>query len=458
VSKNLAGNLENVAAKKLSAIKLFSKVVLTTRGAIGLAAGVLLSLAAFFENDLAAAVLGPSLILVTILLTALTVWAGRVNLRKMQVALAIQNGEGQINDAARALNNSVLISQTALTGAITVSGALIPPTYTNLITPIFAGSNNTTPEIFARLAARSNGTFSVRGAFPHRGNWVLSKVNFVLTDLLAASSFNSATILTNPVSFRVEPVQELHDWTVISSVERAGDTVQLSNERLGARLDLKNYHPADGMSSIAWKIFARRGELLARHPEAASTPEGTVLIFVAATTIDDAVAGAAVAYAKRCEELGSTVIAGVLGSSGIAHDSVALLDLTLESAFLAAAARLSDDLALFIKNVSERAGGASIRRIAVILPQRTEALFRQQLVRCSEIMRNANIIAVVFSVNDQSVQPVPVESKGRALASNWFLEKDSSQFSSAEEPRAKTSLYLEPDFLTQTGFEIGAGR
>jgi hypothetical protein len=103
---------------------------------------------------------------------------------------------------------------------------------------------------------------------------------------------------------------------ILSSTQRPGDTLVDTTHKQGDPFDIKQYHPSDGMKKILWKAFAKRGELLARHPEASMTPEGYVVIFVVARTTDDATAARAAAYVRTLSDLRLDVIVGCEGLRG----------------------------------------------------------------------------------------------------------------------------------------------
>lgn len=368
-----------------------SKSVVSVRGAIAGLAGILLTLVAWLENDLAASVLGPTLIWLSLIAALLSFYAGRKSARGINIALAIRPLESTTRSPSA---SSTLKSSTRVTAEISVANCSIPATFAMNITPVFTDGDN----VLEALSIRSSGNHQTFGEFPHRGNWEFLGARTLLTDPLTVSEYSGFAAPQTPLFFRVEPLETLYPWSIISSVERAGDTTQVSTERLGSRLDLKTYHPADGMRSIAWKIFARRGELLARHPEAASTPEGTVILFSGATTEQDSVAGAAVAYARRCEEVGSVVVSGVLGSNDVATTAEELLNITIDAAFNAKTDRITSDFAAFIEAVVNRSPGGIVRKIAIAISEFVTPEYAAALKTCSAMANNANIALTLLII------------------------------------------------------------
>ena len=107
-----------------------------------------------------------------------------------------------------------------------------------------------------------------------------------------------------------------HDSTlpVLSSTQRPGEMMVDIFNRQGDPFDIKQYHPADGIKKIVWKAFAKRGELLSRHPEASMTPEGFVVLFTIAAKEGDRACAHAQAYAENLSKLNLEIIASCEGA------------------------------------------------------------------------------------------------------------------------------------------------
>ena len=103
--------------------------------------------------------------------------------------------------------------------------------------------------------------------------------------------------------------------------------------RHGEPFDIKSYHPSDGVKKIVWKAFAKRGELLSRHPEASMTPEGFVVILVVAGPEGDTACAHAIAYTSSLEQLNLEIIASCEGARGRspAHSPEAFKELLIDS-------------------------------------------------------------------------------------------------------------------------------
>jgi hypothetical protein len=103
--------------------------------------------------------------------------------------------------------------------------------------------------------------------------------------------------------------------------------------RQGEPFDIKSYHPSDGVKRIVWKAFAKRGELLSRHPEASMTPEGFVVLLTIAGKEGDKACAQVVAYAESLARLNLEIIASCEGANGrsAARSPEALRELLIDS-------------------------------------------------------------------------------------------------------------------------------
>jgi hypothetical protein len=131
---------------------------------------------------------------------------------------------------------------------------------------------------------------------------------------------------------------------ILSSTQRAGDLVVDTNNRNGDPYDIKPYHPSDGVKKIVWKAYAKRGELLSRHPEASMTPEGHVVIVVLAEKENDHTCSHALAYIRNLELLNLDIVVGCLGRKqrGVARSFLAAESLLVQSVWDAASFSLEE--------------------------------------------------------------------------------------------------------------------
>lgn len=181
----------------------------------------------------------------------------------------------------------------------------MPPLFTLTVRTVFEKGDPGLPSHAFFGSSLSERTVSEQVRFPHRGEWRIDHLAFRFGDQFGICSF-SWKVSDESVrrSFRVHPPPSVESGLpILSSSHRAGEMVAEQTERLGDPFDLKQYHPSDGMKKIIWKIFARRGELIARHPEASVTPEGQVVVFVVAAKSEDDVCSDAVAYLSTLESM-----------------------------------------------------------------------------------------------------------------------------------------------------------
>lgn len=148
--------------------------------------------------------------------------------------------------------------------------------------------------------------------FPHRGEWRVEQLELRFLDVTGLARLRWLVPIHQNLSVYPPKRIDTH-FPVLSSAQRPGDLVVDLLNRNGDLYDIKPYHPTDGVKKIIWKAFAKRGELLSRHPEASMTPEGLVVVFALARTIDDSIAALSIAYVSMLKELGLDVIFGCEG-------------------------------------------------------------------------------------------------------------------------------------------------
>ncbi len=168
--------------------------------------------------------------------------------------------------------------------------------------------------------------------FPHRGVWEAAPLICTYSDFLGLIQVRWSIV--SDFSVHVAPPLCFEaNLPIISSSQRPGDLATDTLNREGDHYDLKRYHPSDGIKKIVWKVFAKRGELLSRHPEASITPEGYVLIFVCAGKQDDDVVARAVSYVEMVTDLQIDVSATCEGApeGEIAHTGAQLKELAIET-------------------------------------------------------------------------------------------------------------------------------
>jgi hypothetical protein len=142
--------------------------------------------------------------------------------------------------------------------------------------------------------------------------------------------------------------------------------------RQGEPFDIKSYHPSDGVKKIVWKAFAKRGELLSRHPEASMTPEGYVVILVIAGQEGDRACAQAIAYTESLARLNLEIIASCEGAHGRSpsHSPEAFKELLIDSVWDAAPAEehhLQRDAAALLDYCGQLTPGITVSKLLLFM-------------------------------------------------------------------------------------------
>lgn len=197
---------------------------------------------------------------------------------------------------------------------------VLPPLRILPFTSLDISLESPIPE-FPRAALRVSGAsatdrrLALDLTLPHRGSWTISGVRCEVRDAAGLIRLRWKQPMTAALEVVPPPGLETR-LPLVSSTQRPGDMVTDTHNRQGDPFDIKAYHPSDGIKKIVWKAFAKRGELLSRHPEASMTPEGVVVMLVLARPEDDAACSAALAYAQAVSELGLEIVLGCEGING----------------------------------------------------------------------------------------------------------------------------------------------
>ncbi len=168
--------------------------------------------------------------------------------------------------------------------------------------------------------------------FPHRGEWDIRGIECTLRDVTGLTRFSWFIPQQTAVTIAPVPTYD-SNLPVLSSTQRPGEMMVDIFNRQGEPFDIKSYHPSDGVKKIVWKAFAKRGELLSRHPEASMTPEGFVVILTIAGKEGDKACAQVVAYSESLARLNLEIIASCEGANGrpAAHSPEALRELLIDS-------------------------------------------------------------------------------------------------------------------------------
>ena len=253
------------------------------------------------STDIIAAALAYGLLALIGIFTTIIVAQGALLQRSLALEVVAPSGESYVGSPARV---AIIISPTWV----------LPLTYLDIS---LKSPHADLPRSAIRVTGtgRSERRLVLELPMPHRGNWDISGVQLELRDVVGLSRFIwqeelSASIIVTP------PVMHETNLPLVSSTQRPGDMVTDMLNRQGDPFDIKAYHPSDGIKKIIWKTFAKRGELLSRHPEASMTPEGFVVMLVLARPEDDQVCARALAYAISLKELKLDIVMSCEGARG----------------------------------------------------------------------------------------------------------------------------------------------
>ncbi len=286
-------------------------IPITARGAalLGFAAYLLAGPVAR-ETDIVAAVFATVFIFLVATLLTLTLASGLRLQREFDLSLSFPEGDesGTLTDGA--------FSGSEVGCLIKIPALAVWPLYVLSVRLVFEEGNLNLP--LHRITGTFDGPTLLPQpiTFPHRGRWRLKELQCTFGDQFGLSHLRwTKRVDPTLATITVRPPRPRDDSAlpVVTSCQRSGDLVTDLHERRGDLFDLKPYHPSDGMRRIVWKIFARRGELVSRQPEASMTPEGQAVIFCLAGDEEDNVCGAALSYIDFLDALGIEIFFGAEG-------------------------------------------------------------------------------------------------------------------------------------------------
>jgi len=171
--------------------------------------------------------------------------------------------------------------------------------------------------------------------------------------------------------------------------------------RQGEPFDIKSYHPSDGVKKIVWKAFAKRGELLSRHPEASMTPEGFVVMLVIAGVEGDPACAQAFAYSESLARLNLEIIASCEGAltRPPARAPEALKELLIDSVWDARPedpSQLQRDAAALLDYCAQLSPGITVKKL----------LLFASAERVANEASSATIQGLATWLSNQGVEPV----------------------------------------------------
>jgi len=314
------------------------------------------------------------------------------------------------------------------------------PFFRLTITPIWPNSSVTHP--IPQLRHAESGSYSAvfPVILPHRGEWLVSEYRIRYHDLLGITSFQWRGALHHPLSLTVYPPDAPSDNLPIVTLRRSSGDLELADQTSeGDYFDLKRYDPADGIRRIVWKIFARTGQLVSRHPEPQTQPEGKTLVFAIADHLEDRVAASAYRYVARAEEVGMEIRCGCLGMNGepLARNREETLSLLLKTVWESHHADLNTEIGNFISLLSTEVSDGPMRQIALFIDNRRlknplTATILRELTQLLAAQQSEPVWFVVGSKRDNASIEDQIESRAMSrnrsvtLARWWLLGKDHS--------------------------------
>ncbi len=207
--------------------------------------------------------------------------------------------------------------------------------------------------------------------FPHRGEWDIRGIECTLRDVTGLTRFSWHIPQQTAISIAPVPTYD-SNLPVLSSTQRPGEMMVDLFNRQGEPFDIKSYHPSDGLKRIVWKAFAKRGELLSRHPEASMTPEGFVVILTIAGKEGDRACAQVAAYSDALDRLNLEIIASCEGANGRppAHSPDALRELLIDSVWDATpeqVGHLQGDAAALLDYCSQLAPSLKVSKLLLFV-------------------------------------------------------------------------------------------
>lgn len=314
--------------------------------------------------DIVAAVIGLSLLLLVLITVFYAIWGSRRLMKNLDLEMFVEGSRFKGDTREFQSNKPGRI-------VLRIGGIKISPFFSLEIDLIIM------PRLELAVGCRINSytnptvVFPMTVTYPHRGIWVIKEAKFTYGDKAGLCKISWQKEIDIPV--KVSPPLLLETKIPpISSCRKPGDLSTDLHKRSGDPFDLKRHHPSDGIKRIIWKVFAKRGELIARHPEAAFAPEGQTVVFVHAAPEDDLVCGEAVCYLQKLEEAGIDVYVGCTGQEefDIARSALDAKKLFIETAWSSLSGSPVADLQKLLDRATELLPNTDIDQVVVFLPKR----------------------------------------------------------------------------------------
>lgn len=281
---------------------------------------------------------------------------------------------------------------------LSLSSTPIPPLTALDISLVFEHSGALPSVIRVSGFQRTHRIVSLDLSFPHRGPWDITAVRCCYKDMTGL--VRHAWEIPQQTGIVVSPPTVYESMLpVLSSTQRPGEMIVDIFNRQGDPFDIKAYHPTDGVHRIVWKAFAKRGELLSRHPEASMTPEGFVIMMVVAQRKDDKACAHALAYSETLSKLNLEIIGSCLGAHNRppAHSTSTFQELLIDSVWGAGTTEtLTTDTTALLDYCGQFTPGISVSKLI--------------LFTSSEFVSNedhrADLLKLAAWLQEQNITPV----------------------------------------------------
>lgn len=341
--------------------------ILSVRGAvITIAVLYLLLVLALDATDIIASVVSISFLSVLAVAAAITVTKGAILSRNLNATFSAVDGSTDPEHR--------FVGGTSSICTVTIPSIAVPPFFLLQVSIEFYPKEvKVSPlRVSGRIPTRL--TIPVEVVFPHRGVWGVPFLRCEFGDRLGLTKFRWKISMGSGCDV-YPPKKAPPSLPILSSCHRAGDEAIDTTERQGDPFDLKPYHPSDGIKKILWKVYAKTGQLISRHPEQAFTPEGQVVIFALADKYDDDLCGDVLAYMEKLEDLNLDIFFGCegMGQGIIARSSTDATALMLDSVWNAG----TDDPRSVMENIEDLLSAskkslrdASLERILIFVSRK----------------------------------------------------------------------------------------
>ncbi len=372
------------------------QAILTLRGVLIAGLVVFLFVGPVLRQvDIVAAVLACSLLGLLILIGAVSVLKGRALRRSLQLHLTAQQRGGS------SFGGETLLAGEPALLVIKTSPFRVPPLFVLQVRIEFEYEDLPLPLICFVGGSAEPRVALERVVFPHRGVWSVGRLRLSIGDRLGLTSFfwdidalDAAGVFT--VTVREHEIETL---PIVSSSNKAGDMEVNTRDRLGDPFDLKPYHPADGLKRILWKVYAKSGQLIARHPECSMTPEGQVVLFCCARDDEDYLCADFLAYLSRLESMDLALAVGFEGmrdhqSALSRREAETLMTESVWDAEHESIEQLQAEISGLIRAAEQQGSGTRLHRLVFFVGAERieEAAWLKCLVNLGNFIRQQGVV------------------------------------------------------------------